>query len=475
MSIRYTATETGVSSVIPSCASRDSTVPPAQRPPINVRVSVFFDGTGNNMFNTRARLERSQSLDDSYVNDYSNVAKLAQYLTTVNTSNSFHFPVYVEGMGTLNDETDDTNGMGFGTFDRGIPARVISCTAHIKSRISEICRRTNRHITSLKFDSFGFSRGAAAARHFIYRAVIDTAFNVSLVTQLRTTLFSPITIDNVQFPFVGLFDTVASYRPLGLMGPLGSITNDTRELELDAINRPEVLKVFQIAAGEEHRMNFPLTDVRSAGRKGRQLFLPGVHSDIGGGYNSEGDTREHLLPILEIQPSSSIDIWTIQERYKREMMHLVELGWYEWPINFSTFPNYDPDVPNSYFSDIIRVSRQNIKNNYSRIPLRLMAERAGQGSLLFNSLVHDNCLDDFLTSIYGLVTTGSSDRDYWANNYDPQIKRLRKEYFHFSAHYTPRAGVARPMKPQFYSSVHHFRDTKENILHGIRKRMVLPG
>ena len=42
------------------------------------------------------------------------------------------------------------------------------------------------------------------------------------------------------------------------------------------------------ASAEEHRMHLSLHNINSAKAKGEQYFLPGVHSDIGGGYLDAG-------------------------------------------------------------------------------------------------------------------------------------------------------------------------------------------
>jgi hypothetical protein len=83
--------------------------------------------------------------------------------------------------------------------------------------------------------------------------------------------------------FIGIFDTVAA---------IGTPTNgfNPHNADTGAVNialRPGVAeKVFHITAAHECRFNFALNSVKPAWP---ELALPGVHSDIGGGY----------LPLLE--------------------------------------------------------------------------------------------------------------------------------------------------------------------------------
>jgi hypothetical protein len=62
--------------------------------------------------------------------------------------------------------------------------------------------------------------------------------------------------------------------------------NDVPELHLTFDSDPRVMKVVQLAAADEYRLNFSLTTIGSALRlnKGFELTLPSAHSDIGGGY-----------------------------------------------------------------------------------------------------------------------------------------------------------------------------------------------
>ncbi|WP_298508215.1 DUF2235 domain-containing protein [uncultured Kordia sp.] len=167
---------------------------------VKIRVGVFFDGTGNNGFNSDAiyytkKLPLTQEdikteehkgfdveTDTSYWNPYSNVKLLHDLyeqsdldFTRTNRQDPHHylqFPIYVEGIGTLRDKEDDLFGSGLGEGSRGVIARVNLACQFISDRIRNEfdklidIHKKSLHLESLQFDVFGFSRGAAAARHF---------------------------------------------------------------------------------------------------------------------------------------------------------------------------------------------------------------------------------------------------------------------------------------------------------------------
>lgn len=53
------------------------------------------------------------------------------------------------------------------------------------------------------------------------------------------------------------------------------IDSDAEQLGLNAVKNGSF--VFQIASADEYRDNFSLTNIESAGIKGLQITLPGVH------------------------------------------------------------------------------------------------------------------------------------------------------------------------------------------------------
>ncbi len=460
MLIHYTADHSGVSSTVPSCPTRSSASSgSSELPPFDVRASVFIDGTGNNLFNTDAASHGSGG-EGSYQNSYSNVARLATNIRLTNSENNYHFSVYCEGMGTLNMEDDSTLlGQAFGMGDTGIPARVSTVISHLRNRIGSLSNG-NRRIGNLKIDAFGFSRGAAAARHFVYRVLesesrfaasgddvsgVDISI-YSLIHQLTDADDGNFTISDYKLPFIGLFDTVASYG--------GNHENDTRDLHLDAIRAGEVERVIHLASGDEHRYNFPLTDIHSAGGKGRQTFLPGVHSDIGGGYNesTNGNMKEDNLVVFEMEdrPHSVDYMNRLYERLNRVKDNLISLGWYKiYPLVEIRPGDQRNELVVAY--NQLKASRVHISNRYSWVPLHIMSEKAVEKQLHFDLSDFPLSTDPFLVQIKSLVENNRHDEQHWIASVDPQIQRLRHNYCHFSSHFTPSHSILWPMKPQLHS------------------------
>jgi hypothetical protein len=124
------------------------------------------------------------------------------------------------------------------------------------------------------FDIFGFSRGAAAARHFANRVQSkDRAISM----QFRQVC---------KFTYRGTPQAKpafsASWTPWrrSARWQTVSISADTGNVNIRL--RPGVAeKVFHITAQHECRYNFALNSVAPAWP---ELALPGAHSDIGGGY-----------------------------------------------------------------------------------------------------------------------------------------------------------------------------------------------
>ncbi len=296
---------------------------------VSVRFCVFFDGTGNNKFNVNQGRQFGPAPDPnrnaSYHADYSNVARLSNAFQFYTKKYDIQFAMYVVGVGTGGDNQDftiwgkgisnkgksdgdnrqndkgttaDSNvfGAGLAVWRTGILER--SRMAFFRAR-DEIDRRikvfrkkkgfaesAKADITSVEIDAFGFSRGAATARNFVTRVLDGWFGGLSFGWSHRNFSFflSKIkkiqTVGQIKFVFLGLYDTVASHGYFHF--------NDVKSLKLDRLSLVE--RVVHLCAADEHRKNFALTNIKSAGSRGVEIFLPGSHSDVGGGYrNGPGD------------------------------------------------------------------------------------------------------------------------------------------------------------------------------------------
>jgi hypothetical protein len=173
-------------------------LPPKNAEKVKLRVGVFFDGTGNNSYNSDAvyydntlkkplNSEKEYEVKhkgfiakngSSYFNRYSNVKLLHDLYETknnpplkdINPYRDLQLKVYMQGIGTLRDFEDDTYGTGFGEGERGVIGRVQEACNDIAAAIDQAFIKLKQNkplfIESIEFDVFGFSRGAAAARHF---------------------------------------------------------------------------------------------------------------------------------------------------------------------------------------------------------------------------------------------------------------------------------------------------------------------
>lgn len=227
--------------------------------PSVTRIGIFFDGTQNNMHNSKLR-EQCESASDavcssiekligagtSYDNGLTNVARLHDaYMGKT---------IYIEGIGTQSGLADDTKGLALGIGGTGVIMKAQMGLDRLTAQVQSLPPG------SVVVDVFGFSRGAAAARHFINKL-------------LELNLGRPLRVG-----FVGLFDTVAA---IGSAAD-GLDTSDDNNLGVSLYLAPRCAdQVVQLTAHHEYRVNFALNSISSTHR---EIPLYGAHSDIGGGY-----------------------------------------------------------------------------------------------------------------------------------------------------------------------------------------------
>ncbi|QOW47010.1 MULTISPECIES: phospholipase effector Tle1 domain-containing protein [Acinetobacter] len=227
-------------------------------------VHVFFDGTGNNRFNTASHRTNPRSSPDgsvSYENYYSNIALLFMAMRETDTVKK----LYAEGSGTTQGQSDDSRGLGLAMGGSGR-----------WTRVSELLHRLNnlvgsRNKANVVINVYGFSRGAAWARYFCH--LLRSTLGGAWVDQKHEEW------KKAKINFVGIFDTVSSDGTRHY--------NDVRELGLD-IGKPEGINyIAHLTAQNDYREHFPLTRIRGAIRDGIgfECSFPGAHSDIGGGYS----------------------------------------------------------------------------------------------------------------------------------------------------------------------------------------------
>ena len=378
-------------------------------PQLKVKLNIFFDGTLNNKNNTQVRKdsenntaqknifdEKSNKKDDSYMNDFSNVVR---GYDAINPDAEHQLKVYIEGIGTENNEKDDSfKGPGFGVGDRGIMAKVTKGCQEAAKVVA--LKYKGKNIDILEVNVFGFSRGAAAARHFINVAttsiyeegpsLIDgkitvhyepydeesslflinkTPDNISFIKQYgyfgACLIKENLQIKKIEFNFAGLYDTVASYG-VNHRGK-NLIDSDAKQLNLDAVKKCKF--TLQLASRDEYRENFSLTNINSCGLNGLQLTLPGVHSDVGGGYVDGAQEEVFLYKKNYYDTAYSLEK-TIVKNFQQI---LIDEGWFT--ANELTIVNAKPF--NSYYispGTFYLKGKRKLSNQYANIPLKIMID-----------------------------------------------------------------------------------------------------
>lgn len=353
---------------------------------IDITLGIFFDGTLNNKNNVNERRANTEVFqkqgkdsdkDTSYYGDWSNVARLWDCYDKDNS-------IYVEGIGTEDKKSDTMMGYAFGGGVTGIRGKVRKACEKITEKIVNILGEEDADMVSvLTFDVFGFSRGAAAARNFVYE-VGKSKYKADIyVPPSQGGYVSPILTDNdgyatdleelparghlgihlqkagimvnrIEIRFLGIFDTVSSYSKNFSLFP--NFSNDIAELHLDNIARAR--RIVHFIAENEHRKNFALTNVHT----GIEKTFPGVHSDIGGGYENGTEIVE------EIETT-----WTFRSNLDPLKERLISEGWYKEDQLEYTGGNF-------YFA--LQGTRY-LRKTYSYIPLHFMAEYGVNNRLPF--------------------------------------------------------------------------------------------
>ena len=395
-------------------------------PGITITIGMFFDGTGNNVFNTDKRLlETCTSLDvgmktedavscveklgksgngaGSYLGYYSNVHWLNTLYTTNDKINecqdNYQRAIYIQGIGTQKDREDSLIGMGLGALFEGVIDKTDEGIALISKQISDFIALnpdTSFAIENIQFDIFGFSRGAAAARHFANRVRNnDPAIQEAVTKGLdgRNQHGKPAG----EVRFLGLFDTVCAVGAVTNLFDVHGGVNPGIEL---ALPKDSAQKVFQITAMHECRYNFSLNSIKESWP---ELALPGVHSDIGGGYNPQ--EKEYLFlsePGFEtVRDSIPVEMTNIYRSSAAEIPDLrvlpnlsplmlsgeITLGtWYDYLVN----PNKNRmGVTEKRVGAAVTMERT-VTNDWSKVSLRVMLAAAQSAGCIFDPIRDTN-------------------------------------------------------------------------------------
>ena len=340
----------------------------------------------------------------SYIGGYTNIHWLnTLYKTDIPIdTGQVQAAIYVEGIGTEAGKPDSMLGLTLGVADTGVIAKTDLAVKQIAGAIEETLRKLRQTIsgggmtvTSCQFDIFGFSRGAAAARHFANRIqgkdrVIANAIRYGMGE-----------VNYVGAPagktrFIGIFDTVAAIgTPQNGLNPHTANTG-----EVNIMLRPGVAeKVFHITAQNECRFNFALNSVQPAWP---ELALPGAHSDIGGGYLPV--VRENIFltrPEGETVPLNTPPQKSRAYRHAVAQLSVLEASAVVAPLirtnDISADVWEDERMPAHHIEGMqkrafaaLTMKQRLVKNDWSKVVLRVMLDAAQEAGVVFENIPDDN-------------------------------------------------------------------------------------
>lgn len=391
---------------------------------IILRIGMFFDGTGNNRSNSErvfgcfapdVNLEESaedirqfcaahgydgkgSSPDNSYGNDVSNVARLYDlYIDQTDETlpidaKTASVPVYVDGIGTSSTGADSTFSQGTGIGPQGVRTRVEETPSLILKAIQAFQdSNPDKRVAKIEFDIFGFSRGSAAARDFANEVLKGNQSILAKAlpsgSQGLADSFGWVPHSDVSINFIGVYDTVAA-----IANPLVGDWNGNNAYNpgINIFLAPDAAKkVVQLVARNERRYNFALNSLGAA-----DISLPGVHSDLGGGYLPKASER-----ILLSKPRSS----AVEERtsfveansYKRAQQDLRrlqdQLAQYNlsleirtWEVPFRTTEKNNSKNMKYVYAAVS--SQREVRSDLSLVYLRIMRELAVENGVPFGEI-----------------------------------------------------------------------------------------
>lgn len=496
---------------------------------VNFTFGVFIDGTLNNMYNTEMKQKMDSlgspkktapknatglgnlDVDDmkdiykdygdpeysesSYENDLSNPAIL--FKNYIQKEKEFQFKIYTEGVGTHSapqnqggtleredyKKDDIMQAPAFGAGDAGIRDKVRKSIVDILKVIKKNIKKEKEFVNTITFDVFGFSRGAAAARHFVhvvkhgpYVAKMGLIYPVEDLQRNRLPLsylgklmpdFGVLgqllqEIDlldsrtKVNVRFVGIYDTVPHH---GLVQG-----NDAKHLGLHDVNKANY--VVHMVAEDEYRANFDLVKISSVARTstdsgkkgGMELTFPGVHCDVGGAYSEGG---RNLCYRLLLSHDKNV--------LEKEKEYFIREGWFKEPeLNIKT------TISEYYGQYRLEGDKLNVSNQYSFIPLHIMSGFCQKKEVPINdeTLIefknftkdHKKFLQKIKDKLWAYSFEGGERIRYINNGEDKEnLKKLRYHYLHWNATY----GSPREALGTWLSGKNH-----PNLQDGKRKRNV---
>lgn len=321
-----------------------------------------------------------KDLKKMHYSKYSNIAFLTSlYKGTNKKENCKVYNVYIEGSGATEFNKvkgGDSNilGLAFGLGETGVVALVSRAVKLITNYLSSL--NLDKKNVKIHFDVFGFSRGATCARLLSYLVARDEKdilkrekeFQVYLKSEYfdnnRLKFLNEYTPEHVKVDFLGIYDTVASIGFLkldkineyhtsfidienkdekqnhkGYVNKVYNLVADYSEeyrnnFHCDNVSNyglfspqlSRVLNTFHIGALDEYRENFAFTDCgETVPKQCIEVFIPGSHSDIGGGHLSTDINHVTLFVKKEIPKFSKTNEYKYENLIDKHSKDITEL------------------------------------------------------------------------------------------------------------------------------------------------------
>jgi Uncharacterized alpha/beta hydrolase domain (DUF2235) len=236
--------------------------------------SVFFDGTGNNRDQEMAKPVERRAL--------SNIAKLLD----AHKQGDNILRAYIPGAGTPYPDIGDNGGIRGSSIGKGCEARIKKALELLDEEIAKV--PAQQKLLLINITVFGFSRGAAQARAFMRYLAAKCVVQDGAYAYKDKPL---------RIAFAGLFDTVCSAYETEL-GAARTADGGHNGWANDMKLPPMVEQTVHMNAAHELRRRFPLDSTRidaSYPDNTVEIWYPGVHSDVGGGYEPNFQGRENTI------------------------------------------------------------------------------------------------------------------------------------------------------------------------------------
>ncbi|EJL74799.1 T6SS phospholipase effector Tle1-like catalytic domain-containing protein [Chryseobacterium populi] len=272
-----------------------------------VSVGIFFDGTGNNGINANSS-QKPLSNNESYYSSSTNIYKLFNLFQGKEK-------IYIEGIGTLTGAEDSNFAMAtcknpLGYIGYSSDDKLFRAYNFIQEKMLDRSKEYHFYI-------YGFSRGAMLARNLCYE------------------LLKPDSkiLGNVKVKFLGVFDTVES-TPFNNY-KVNLLPNVENALHICAVNECRYFFPLTGFFGDSENMDDTNTKVGTSMWK--EIFVPGSHADIGGGYLTSSqsvyvspnftqvkDVETYIANVRNtMRDSESNKIWnSLLEKYKIDSGHV---------------------------------------------------------------------------------------------------------------------------------------------------------